>query len=96
MLCPKCGKDSGLEAWLDKVRAVKARKKWFWSYCPNCNAPYELEINRGNVILGDVDGFPGPAFIPHKTCKMPGLSVQWEEGRVHVAHEGRRWTFKTI
>jgi hypothetical protein len=95
MLCPKCGMDAELPAWLDKVTSVSGRKKWFWSRCPACDAASELKVNRGNVELGAVDGFPGPAFIPYKTYPTPGLSVRWDEKCVHVLHEGRTWSFRT-
>jgi hypothetical protein len=95
MICPTCNKDSDLPAWLDRVSSVSGRKKWFWSHCPACGAAHELKLNRGNVELGGVDGFPGPAFIPYKTYQMPGLSVRWDDKRAHILHEGRRWTFKT-
>jgi hypothetical protein len=95
MDCPTCGSDSDFAQWLDRVTFASFLKKWICSHCPACGADYEIRPQRSGAVIGNMDGAPGPAFIPHKTHRIPGVSVRWSAEAVQVRHGGRTWKFPT-
>ena len=96
MKCPNCSNTSDLADWLERVEFANSAKKWITSTCPACGKDYELRLQKGSVVIGVMEGAPGPYFIPYRTDPAPGLArAEWTPELVRIQYKGRRWKFRT-
>ncbi len=57
--------------------------------CPHCDASWLIEVGDGVVLLGDVDGVPGPCFLAGARVRAAGIArdhsaVTWKGKRYPV------------
>ncbi|MDP6345226.1 MAG: hypothetical protein QF578_18780 [Alphaproteobacteria bacterium] len=91
MECPGCNQPLTLEDLFEGARRAVPAKKWLWFTCPACQRDQVALPGKGNLQIGQIDGFPGPCFMPHERIAAPGFRVTWKgDGGAMVSWQGRR------
>lgn len=62
--CPGCSAEFTALEILNNCTLSFPNQKWIWFHCPACKKQYFAELHKGKILLGDIDGAPGPAFFP--------------------------------
>ena len=68
-------------------------QRWLAFHCPGCREDWKVALSAGTVSIGDIDGAPGPCFIPSDSVAAPDLQVAVTSSGITVKHAGRRWRF---
>jgi len=63
--------------------------------CPKCRYPALVDLRDHQISIGNVDGFPGPSFIPEETIEVPGLEVRRlsHPRRIAVKFRDGKWKY---
>ena len=86
-----CSHEITTEQLLDHVERWFSNQSWAMGACPSCHQPSYAELENELVVIGVLDGFPGPCFIANERKGVPGLSVQGNA----VTLGKRRWLLRT-
>jgi hypothetical protein len=90
LLCPLCEKDIEAPGLLSGVVAAYGTQRFFATTCPRCHGSVHLRLSKGRLILGFLDGAPGPVFMEEGSIRVPGLSVHWGRGHATLSWPGGR------
>jgi len=86
--CPACGLPQDLFRWLDQARHAVRGAHRVRTWCADCGAGAELELEPGRLALGVADAQGG--FRPLQRAEAPGLDVRWHfEGADASLHHRR-------
>ena len=93
--CFHCDKALSLKDVLDNACALGSDVSEYIGFkCPICNKQVEAIFREKQINFGILDGFPGPAFIPHAVMRTPKL--KWEKigQEWFIEDSGRKWNLK--
>ncbi|MHC4882629.1 MAG: hypothetical protein ACYTFX_09505 [Planctomycetota bacterium] len=93
--CFHCSKVLSLKEVLDF--ACVCDKRWIVFVCPYCDG-YSIHatLYEGQINIGILDGFPGPAFRQHAVMRTPKLRWKYVEQGVYIQDSGRQWLLKWL
>jgi hypothetical protein len=75
LACPRCRKRFAILSLLRHSRTAWPSQRWILFTCTGCKKASHLLFRDRSVSIGELDGAPGPAFIPFETMNCPRLSV---------------------
>lgn len=69
-------------------------QSWISFTCPKCRRSFHVEVRKGGLSIGSLDGAPGPCFIPDERVAVKGLLVTRKDGGgIGLKYAGRKWLF---
>jgi len=92
--CPGCHAAFSVAAVLDHCDVAWPNQRWLGFECPRCHRFFHVEIEKGRMSIGGIDGAPGPAFFPDNGVVVPGLTYASKFGGLSVTLGARRWQVK--
>ena len=92
--CPRCRAAFSAAAVLDHCDVAWPNQRWLGFECPRCHRFFHVEIEKGRMSIGGIDGAPGPAFFPDNGVVVPGLTYASKFGGLSVTLGARRWQVK--
>jgi hypothetical protein len=90
--CPRCRAKYTIAAVFDQCDVSWPYQRWLGFECPRCHRFFHVEIEKGRVSIGGIDGAPGPAFFPDNTVDVPGLTYANKFGGISLTLGARRWS----
>jgi endogenous inhibitor of DNA gyrase (YacG/DUF329 family) len=88
--CPRCGAESPVGDVLARSTDSWPNQRWLLSPCASCGSGVHLEVSNGHLEVGELDGAPGPCFMPTQKLEVPGLGVKVRTGGITVTFDGVR------
>ena len=92
--CPKCRALRSLEEVFDHCGVSWPNQRWLSFRCPRCRRYWHVQLSGSRVEIGDIDGAPGPSFIPDNGTTRAGLRVTRSDAGISVRLGRRRWSFE--
>ena len=89
--CPKCRAAWGVATVFEHCDVSWPNQRWLGFTCPRCQGFSHVELEPGRVLIGGIDGAPGPSFFPDNGAEVPGLSFDTRLDGIRVAIGSRRW-----
>ena len=92
--CRSCRRRWRVEEVFDNCSVSWPNQRWVSFQCPRCHRYAHVELAGSRVTIGDIDGAPGPCFIPDNSVTRPGLSFVRSDAGITARIGRRRWSFK--
>src|SRR4051812_45023766 len=92
--CPACRSGAPVEAVFDHCTVSWPNQGWLWFECPACGKGSHVELSGTAVSIGELDGGPGPCFVPKATIEVPGLQVARLGWGMKISYKTREWNVR--
>lgn len=90
LACPGCDQALSAAKLVAACSTYWAPQGWIGFDCPACGAFFHVQARAGAVVFGEIDGAPGPCFMPLRRCAVPGLRVSKTAGWVDLSAGSKR------
>jgi predicted RNA-binding Zn-ribbon protein involved in translation (DUF1610 family) len=88
--CLECQADYEPRKFLANCDVSWPNQRWLSFTCPECGKSAYVQVGKGRLGIGDLDGPPGPCFMEEKAFDVPGLTFPASDAGVTV--RWRRFT----
>ena len=88
--CPECRKRLDGTSVLGCAEAYWPHE-WCSFNCPACKAHVLFKVLNEGIVIGEVDGFPGPTFMPLSRQRVKGLVAELANDVLTVRLGNREW-----
>lgn len=75
-ICIMCERVIPLPELLSRISSRFGHREQLYVSCPHCGESWLIEVGDDIVLLGDVDGFPGPCFLAGARVPAAGISTR--------------------
>jgi hypothetical protein len=72
--CPQCGLAMTPAQVILNSFASFPNRSWLLFRCPSCTATSHVHVGNGRLAIGDLDGVPGPTFLPVQSVAADQLT----------------------
>jgi len=83
-----------VEAVLDAADVSWPAQHWLSFNCPSCQEPSHVEVSESRVSLGEIDGAPGPCFIPSSSVGVQEFSIRSSGIGISIRYAKKLWFVK--
>ena len=90
--CRGCATPLSVAEVLEHSSASWPNQRWLWFQCPRCGSGSHVEVRSDRLAFGDLDGAPGPAFLPVATHAADGLRCRPTRGGLRISFHGQAIT----
>ncbi len=87
--CGACGEGYSVARVLATAEVSWPNQGWLYFTCAKCAASWHVEVSKGRIAIGELDGAPGPCFFAREKVSVPGLIVQVSERGISVRLDGK-------
>lgn len=68
--------------------------EWCSFNCPACRAHVLFKVLNEDVVIGEIDGFPGPTFMPLSRQRVKGLHAELAGEVFKIRLGDQEWNIK--
>lgn len=93
LLCPICFLEIDIELILKNSTVSWPYKNWIYFLCPKCKGHSHIELSNNMIKTGELDGAPGPTFVPCSQLFANDLFVDKKSDMLLCEYKGVIYQF---
>ena len=94
--CLHCESAFTLRNLFDAAKGSWPNQKWIAVGCPSCSQTIHLQLRYTTLSVGELDGFPGPSFVPKRNVDISQMSHSTQNDGINLYYQSLTWFIPSI